>query len=184
MRILLFFTFLFPVLHAETTILHCTKLLDVKRGAYINDALIVINGNAISDAGPSSAVTVPSAATRIELPGVCLPGLIDVHDHLTADPSQMGYSSVGISIPRMAVTGVKNASKTLRAGFTTVRNVGADGYSDIALRDGIEAGDVEGPRILASGPALGITGGHCDENLLAPQYHRVGEGVADGPWAA
>jgi len=87
-------------------------------------------------------------------------------------------------VPRKTVKGVKNARITLEAGFTTVRNLGAQGYSDIALRDGIMAGDIPGPRMLASGPALGITGGHCDNNLLAPQYHATSEGVADGPWAA
>jgi imidazolonepropionase-like amidohydrolase len=65
-----------------------------------------------------------------------------------------------------------------------VRNVGAEGYSDIALRDAINEGDIEGPRVLASGPALGITGGHCDENLLAPEFHYSATGVADGPWPA
>src|SRR6202140_3260969 len=64
--------------------------------------------------------------------------------------------------------------------FTTVRNVGADGYTDVALRDAINAGDVPGPRMLVSGPLLGITGGHCDNNLLAYEYHAVGDGVADG----
>jgi imidazolonepropionase-like amidohydrolase len=82
------------------------------------------------------------------------------------------------------VAGVKNARLTLRAGFTTVRNVGASGYSDVALRDGINAGEVEGPRLFVSGPALGITGGHCDNNLLAPEFKFRDEGVADGPWAA
>ncbi len=69
---------------------------------------------------------------------------------------------------------------TLEAGFTTVRNVGADGYSDVALRDAINAGDVPGPRMLVSGPPLGITGGHCDNNMLPSEYHAVGDGVADG----
>ncbi len=72
-----------------------------------------------------------------------------------------------ISLPREALIGAKNARITLLAGFTTIRNVGADGFSDIALRDAINAGDVPGPRIDASGPALSITGGHCDDNLLA-----------------
>lgn len=71
----------------------------------------------------------------METHGVCLPGLIDVHDHLTGDPSHSGYQSVGILVPRSAITGAKNASKTLRAGFTTIRNVGAAGYTDVALRD-------------------------------------------------
>jgi imidazolonepropionase-like amidohydrolase len=55
---------------------------------------------------------------------------------------------------------------------------------DVALRDAIQAGDVPGPRMLVSGPALGITGGHCDSNLLAPEFHYFSQGVADGPWAA
>src|SRR5262249_43728831 len=101
---------------------------------------------------------------------------------LTFEPNQMGYSSLGVSVPRSALTGAKNARLTLEAGFTTVRNVGASGYADIALRDAINAGDVPGPRIVASGPALGITGGHCDNNLLPPAFNHFDEGVADeGP---
>ena len=78
------------------------------------------------------------------------------------------------------MTGARNARITLEAGFTTVRNVGAEGFGDVALRDAINAGDVPGPRMLVSGPALGITGGHCDENLLPFEYHFAAEGVADG----
>lgn len=118
------------------------------------------------------------------MPGTCLPGLIDVHDHLTSDPTHSGYQGLGISVPRSAITGAKNAARTLRAGFTTVRNVGAAGYSDVALRDGINAGEIDGPRLMVSGPPLGITGGHCDEDLLAPEFHFKEDGVADGPWAA
>jgi imidazolonepropionase-like amidohydrolase len=69
---------------------------------------------------------------------------------------------------------------TLEAGFTTVRNVGADGYADVDLRDAINEGLIEGPHMQVSGPPLGITGGHCDENLLPFSYHQTGEGVADG----
>lgn len=114
----------------------------------------------------------------------CLPGLIDVHDHLTSDPSHSGYQGLGISVPRSAITGAKNARLTLMAGFTTVRNVGASGYSDVALRDGVAANEIPGPRMFVSGPALGITGGHCDDNLLAPEFNVRETGVADGPWAA
>ena len=78
---------------------------------------------------------------------------------------------------------MKNARATLQAGFTSARNVGAPGFSDVALRDGINDGEVEGPRLLVSGPALGITGGHCDNNLLAPEFGYRDPGVADGPWA-
>jgi imidazolonepropionase-like amidohydrolase len=87
---------------------------------------------------------------------------------------------LGISTAREALRGARNARVTLEAGFTTVRNLGAKDYADIALRDAINDGDVVGPRIVASGPALGITGGHCDENLLPPAFHLQGGGVADG----
>ena len=70
------------------------------------------------------------------------------------------------------------------AGFTTVRNVGAGSFGDVALRDAINEGDIS-PRMLVSGPPIGITGGHCsDNNLLPPEYNITGEGVADGPWAS
>jgi imidazolonepropionase-like amidohydrolase len=73
---------------------------------------------------------------------------------------------------------------TLAAGFTTVRNVGASGYGDVALRDAIDEGDIPGPRMRVSGAPLGITGGHCDNNLLPADFHYRESGVADGPWAA
>src|SRR5256884_2550323 len=117
----------------------------------------------------------------IDLPNATvLPGLTDARTHLTGDPRNIGYQSLGISIPRATLTGARNARLTLEAGFTTVRNVGAEGYSDVALRDAINAGDIPGPRMLVSGPALGITGGHCDEDLLPFEYHATAEGVADG----
>jgi imidazolonepropionase-like amidohydrolase len=141
--------------------------------------VVVIEGARIIAVGPNLAIP-PNAEVYDLGQKTLVPGLIDCHTHLTFDPTTLGYSALGISIPREALRGAKNARLTLEAGFTTVRNVGAGGYSDIALRDAIEAGDVVGPRIVASGPALGITGGHCDENLLAPEFHRVGEGVADG----
>jgi imidazolonepropionase-like amidohydrolase len=92
----------------------------------------------------------------------------------------MGPRQLHTSVPRAALQGAHNARVTLEAGFTTVRNVGASGYADIALRDAINAGDVPGPRMLASGPPLSITGGHGDENFLAPQFHARSDGVADG----
>jgi imidazolonepropionase-like amidohydrolase len=80
----------------------------------------------------------------------------------------------------MALTGAKNAQTTLFAGFTTVRNVGAPGYADVALRDAIYDGEVIGPRMQVSGPPLGISGGHCDSNLLPFDFHYSAEGVANG----
>lgn len=155
------------------------RMLDVKSGTYIERAIIVAQGERITAVGPQ--VAIPAGAAIIDLSAyTVLPGLADCHTHLTFDPGTLGYSSVGISVGREALRGAKNAKLTVEAGFTTVRNVGAKGYTDIALRDAIDAGDVVGPRIIASGPSLGITGGHCDDNLLAPEYHFHAEGVADG----
>jgi imidazolonepropionase-like amidohydrolase len=81
---------------------------------------------------------------------------------------------------RDAINGVANARVTLMAGFTSVRNVGASGFVDVDLRDAINAGQVPGPHMQVSGPLIGITGGHCDDNLLPYRYHSVGDGVADG----
>jgi imidazolonepropionase-like amidohydrolase len=99
---------------------------------------------------------------------------------VTVDATISYYDYYNVSVGREAVIGVMNARRTLLAGFTTIRNVGASGYSDVGLRDGIERGDVMGPRVFASGASIGITGGHCDDNNLAPEYDYSSEGVADG----
>jgi imidazolonepropionase-like amidohydrolase len=158
----------------------CGRLLDVRTGHLLTNQVVAFDSSGvITSVGPSG-----SSATTIDLPNAtCLPGLIDVHTHLTHDASMHGYRSLAVSIPRETTIGAKNARVTLRAGFTTVRNVGARGFTDVAVRDAINAGDIEGPRMLVSGPALGITGGHCDNNLLPAEYRRTSEGVADGPWA-
>jgi imidazolonepropionase-like amidohydrolase len=142
---------------------------------------IVIEGDRIVSVEPAANVKAVADEKRIDLSrATVLPGLIDVHTHLTGNPELIGYQSLGVSVPRETLFGAKNARITLEAGFTTVRNVGASGYSDVALREAIDAGDLPGPRVLASGPPLGITGGHCDENLLPSEYHVSADGVADG----
>lgn len=159
---------------------HAGHVLDVKTGKLLADQTLLIEDGRIMSVGSSAEAKIPADAVRIELPNATvLPGMIDAHTHLTMEP-RFGYETLAISVPREALIGAKNARLTLLAGFTTVRNVGASGYSDVALRDAINAGDVPGPRMMVSGPALGITGGHCDNNMLPSEYHAVGDGVADG----
>jgi imidazolonepropionase-like amidohydrolase len=162
---------------ATKTVIRAGHLLDIKTGHMLDNVTVVIEGDKISSIGTGPA---PAGANVIDLPNATLlPGLIDAHTHLTFDPN-FGYQELGISIPMETLTGAKNARITLEAGFTTVRNVGAAGYSDIALRDAINQNMLPGPRIIASGPALSITGGHCDNNLLPYSYHATADGVADG----
>ena len=166
---------------SRRVVLRAGRILDVKTGNMLSGQAIVIEGDKIVSVGPAADAKLSSATQTIDLPNATvLPGLIDAHTHLTFDPANLGYEGLGISYPREALIGARNARVTLEAGFTTVRNVGAGGYSDVALRDAINAGDVPGPRMLVSGPAMGITGGHCDDNLLAPQFHATELGVADG----
>jgi imidazolonepropionase-like amidohydrolase len=166
---------------SRRVVVRAGHILDVKTGTMLTGQAIVIEGDKIVSVGPAADAKLSPATQTIDLPNATvLPGLIDAHTHLTFDPANLGYEGLGISYPREALIGARNARVTLEAGFTTVRNVGAGGYSDVALRDAINAGDVPGPRMLVSGPAMGITGGHCDDNLLAPQFHATELGVADG----
>jgi imidazolonepropionase-like amidohydrolase len=162
----------------KTVVVHARRVLDVKTGKMLTGQTIVIQGDRIASVGADAHV--PAGANVIDLSNATvLPGLIDAHTHVTFDPN-FGYSTLGISVPREALTGAKNARVTLEAGFTTIRNVGARGYADVALRDAVNARELPGPRMLVSGPALSITGGHCDNNLLPFEYHRSSDGVADG----
>jgi len=173
-----------PAVMAGPGAVRCGRLLDVRTGKLLVDQTIVFDESGTITA-VGGGIAVPAGVTPVDLSqATCLPGLIDVHTHLTGDPTDSGYASLGVSVPREAIKGAKNARKTLNAGFTTVRNVGASGFTDVALRDGINDGDVPGPRMIVSGPPLGITGGHCDNNLLPSEFHYKEEGVADGPWAA
>ena len=165
---------------ADVTVIHAGKLFDSESGRLLDHPVVVVAGNRIESVGAGN-VTLPSGTHVIDLgDATLLPGFIDVHTHLTTNAGSGGYEGLGVSVPRSALTGAKNARVTLLAGFTSVRNVGAEGYSDVALRDAINAGDIIGPRMQVSGPPLGISGGHCDSNLLAPEFHYSAEGVADG----
>src|SRR4051812_32954207 len=166
----------------QHVVIHAGHMLDVEAGKMLDNVTVVIDGDKITSvsSGSGSQSDNQAGAHVINLPNATLlPGLIDAHTHLTYEPN-FGYQELGISIPKEALIGAKNARITLEAGFTTVRNVGANGYTDIALRDSINEGLIPGPRIMASGPALSITGGHCDENLLPYEYHDKADGTADG----
>lgn len=160
-----------------------SNLVDVIDGKFLKDQTIVVQGNKIIYVGQKK--NAPEGNWKsIDLKGATLlPGLSDSHVHLTSNANDHGYRRLAVSTPRSAINGVKNANKTLLAGFTSVRNLGAPGYADIALKEAIDDGTVIGPRIIASGPSIGITGGHCDSNLLPFEYKQKAEGVADGPWA-
>ncbi len=165
----------------QRTLVRAGHLLNVKTGQLSDAQTIVVVGDTIQAIAPTVSVAAQPGDNVVDLGGLTvLPGLIDVHTHLTGNPDFDPYHELISTNAREAITGVANARTTLLAGITTVRNVGAGGYTDVDLRDAIDAGQVPGPHMQVSGPPLGITGGHCDENLLPIQYHVEADGVADG----
>jgi len=146
-------------------------LIDGTGSAPVRNAVILVEDGRITAVGTS--VTIPRGARIIDLSGwTVLPGFIDAHVHMVGRIIGEGYNwedSPVRDLPQEdAIRGVRNARLTLNAGFTTVRNVGATDFSDIALRNMIDEGVVEGPRIIAAAHAIGITGGHCDTNGYRP----------------
>ena len=165
----------------KRTLVRAGHVLDVKTGRVTDAQTIVVVGDTIQSIAPTSSVTAEASDTVVDLGSMTvLPGLIDVHTHVTMNTDFDPYRELTVTDAKEAINGVVNARATLMAGFTSIRNVGASGYTDVDLRDAINAGQVPGPHMLVSGPAMGITGGHCDDNLLPVQYHQVGDGVADG----
>jgi len=165
---------------AEPTVLTAKAYLDVDRGVLVMPAQIVVDGGVITALNPA---TLP-AGERIDLGELTLlPGLIDAHTHLTYEvvPGWEG-EPVRWTQADFALRGVVNARKTLLAGFTTVRDLFAYQFSDVALMRAIERGWVEGPRMQVSAHALSITGGHCDVTGFAPGVMELDyrSGIADG----
>ncbi len=173
-----------PALGADTYVV-AARLIDGLKDQVIDRPVIRIDGERIAEVGRLGELEIPADARVIDLgEATLLPGLLDAHVHLSYRHDQKGYRSLAVSEMRTVLQGVPHARATLLAGFTTVRNVGAAAFADVALRDAIRDGDFPGPRILAAGPALGVTGGHCDDNLLPREYEVRADGVADGPWEA
>jgi imidazolonepropionase-like amidohydrolase len=163
------------------TLIRTGHLLDVKTGAEPAAQTIIVTGDRITAIATTASTPKQSGDTEIDLTRyTVMPGLIDVHTHLTMTTNFDPYFELSMTPAKEAIIGVENAKVTLEAGFTTVRNVGANDYTDVALRDEINAGHIPGPHMQVSGPALGITGGHMDENLLPYEYHVHGQAVADG----
>ena len=171
--------------NGKIVVLKADKMLDTASGKLIDRPAITIEGNRIVKIGAGENVSIPAGATVIELVGqTLLPGFMDMHVHLSSASKDISFLESRLqSVPRKTVNAVKNANTTLLAGFTSVRNVGASDYTVIAVRDAVNVGDVPGPRIWATGPSLGITGGHCDDNYSPPELKQKSQGIADGPWA-
>jgi imidazolonepropionase-like amidohydrolase len=163
------------------TLIRTGHLLDVKTGAEPAAQTIVVTGDRITSIASTASTPKQAGDTEIDLTKyTVMPGLVDVHTHLTMANNFDPYFELSMTPAKEAIIGVENAKVTLEAGFTTVRNVGANDFTDVALRDEINAGHIPGPHMQVSGPALGITGGHMDENLLPYEFHIHGQGVADG----
>lgn len=169
---------------AQPIYLTADAMIDPASGRKIANPAVIVEDGLIAAVGARGALAVPEGATTIDLEGrTLLPGFIDMHTHIVGDALVGGYNALAYSRHHHTIHGVVNARATLLAGFTTVRNVGADDYADVALRDAIAAGTIAGPRMFVSGPPVGIIGGHCsDNNLLPAEYKDFGANVATGPW--
>ncbi|MGO4881673.1 MAG: amidohydrolase family protein [Bryobacteraceae bacterium] len=166
---------------AQRTLIRAGHVVNVRTGEEPADQTIVVNGDRIAAIASTVSTPAQPGDREIDLRSMTvLPGLIDVHTHLTFGNDFDPYTRLSTDAVREALNGVRFAKITLEAGFTSVRNVGAGGYSDVALRDYIDAGYIPGPHMQASGPPLSITGGHCDNNFLPASYHATTEGAADG----
>lgn len=169
---------------AESVVVTAARMLDVDKGAIVSDPVIVVTDGRIAAvaAGGASRPAIPADARRVDLGDVTLvPGLIDMHVHLTSLAEIGGYQTLKYTDSFWGAIGVANAAKTLRAGFTTVRNVGAGDFQDIGLKEAIDGGWVIGPRIVPAGYAIGATGGHCDDNALPPSYDKKLPSVVNSP---
>ena len=166
---------------AATVAVTADRMIDVATGARVERPLLVITEGRITRVGRQGD-SLPEGAERVDLPGVTLvPGLIDMHVHITSSPLYGGYNSLLFTDSFWPAIGVAHAKSTLEAGFTTIRNVGSEGYADVGLKQAIDAGFVPGPRIVPAAYALGATGGHCDSTFFPPSMSEQSPAVVDSP---
>ena len=170
-----------------TVVLKAAQIIDGTGAPPIKDGAIMIVDDKISVVGPLAAMSFPAGTPVIDLGDATLmPGFIDAHTHIVGrvlgDPDGQ-YAAVRDYQSFGAILAVGNAERTLMAGFTTIRNVGASNFDDIALRKAINEGWVSGPRMMAAAHSIGITGGHCDDNAYRPGLSDgdYKTGIADGP---
>lgn len=163
---------------AETIVVTAARMLDVEKGRVVAQPVITITDGRITAIGGAA----PEGAARLDLGDVTLvPGLIDMHVHLDSTPLYGGYTGLQFTDNFWAAQGVGNAAAMLRAGFTTVRNVGSENYNDVAYKQAIEEGLMIGPRIVPAAHALGATGGHCDSTFFPPSFDQHGKAIGDTP---
>ena len=169
---------------ADTVVVTARRMLDVDSGRMLDDPVVVVTDGRIASGATRGGArpNISANARRIDLgEATILPGLIDMHVHLTSNPKYGGYSGLQFTDSFWVAQGAGNAARTLRAGFTTVRNVGSDNYADVGLKQAVEEGWIEGPRIVPVAYALGATGGHCDETFLPPSFERKSPAMGDSP---
>jgi imidazolonepropionase-like amidohydrolase len=172
-----------PAADAKPVVVTADKLVDVATGQELNRPQVVIVDGRITQVGKQGDA-IPAGATRVDLPGVTLlPGLIDMHTHLTSSPLFAGYNSLLFTDSFWPVISTAHARLTLEAGFTTVRNVGARNYDDVGLRQAIDGGFIVGPRMVTATYAIGSTGGHCDSTFFPPSMAQKSPAVIDNPEA-
>ncbi len=158
-----FLLFISSFIYAQKTYIHCGKLIDTNKGKVLQEMTVVVMGNKISaiENGYRNPVTPDDLVIDLKNKTV-LPGLIDMHVHLELQMSPSRYlEKFTMNAADIAFESVQYASVTLLAGFTTVRDLGGSGVN-ISLRDAINEGKIDGPRIVTSGKSLATTGGHAD----------------------
>ena len=167
---------------AETLVVTADRMVDVERGRYVANPVVVITDGRIVSVGDSVPADLPTDAQRLDLPGLTLlPGLIDMHVHLAGTPYVAGFEAMRFADDFEPILQVPHARVTLEAGFTTVRNLGGPPFADVALRQAIDGGHVPGPRVIPAGVSFGATGGHCDHTGLPHAMEMRNEYNADSP---